>query len=243
MGDLTLPGSRLCGDDHLLALFQAIAAGDSVEISRMIDSSNGLATAALRIGATRQDPERFFLDDIKHYAYAGDTALHISAAAYHRQTAELVVAKQANVRARNRRGAEPLHYAADGSPNGANWNPAAQHSIIEYLIGQGADPNACDNSGVAAVHRAVRTRCSSAVRALLANGADPRLMNKRGSTPLHLAVQNTGKGDSGTAAARDEQRRIIELLLQHGARPTDPDATGKTVSAAASSDWIRELLA
>jgi hypothetical protein len=37
-------------------------------------------------------------------------------------------------------------------------------------------------------------------------GADPRLMNKRGSTPLHLAVQSTGRSDSGSEAAKDEQR-------------------------------------
>ena len=67
-------------------------------------------------------------------------------------------------------------------------------------------------------------------------------MNKSGSTPLHLAVQNTGKSNSGSDAAKEEQRRIIALLLEHGASPTDVDANGKTVAAAASSDWIRQLL-
>ena len=67
-------------------------------------------------------------------------------------------------------------------------------------------------------------------------------MNKSGSSPLHLAVQNTGKGGSGSDAAKNEQRRIIAFLLGHGARPTDVDASGKTVVAAASSDWIRQLL-
>jgi Ankyrin repeat len=65
---------------------------------------------------------------------------------------------------------------------------------------------------------------------------------KNGSTPLHLAVQNTGRSDSGSAAAKDEQGRVIAVLLEHGARPTDADANGKTVAAAASSDRIRALL-
>ena len=95
---------------------------------------------------------------------------------------------------------------------------------------------------MAPIHRAVRTRCSAAVGALLETDANPLLMNKNGSTPLHLAVQNTGRSDSGSEAARDEQGRIIALLLEHGARPTDPDANGTTVAAAASSDWIRKLL-
>ena len=67
-------------------------------------------------------------------------------------------------------------------------------------------------------------------------------MNKSGSTPLHLAVQNTGRSDSGSGAAKDEQARIIAVLLEYGASPTDADAKGKTVAAAASSDWIRDLL-
>ena len=114
--------------------------------------------------------------------------------------------------------------------------------MVTYLIEAGAHPNALDKSGVAPLHRAVRNRCSMAVSALIDNGADPLLRNKTGSTPLHLAVQNTGKSNSGSEGAKDEQGRIIVLLLGHGASPTDADANGKTVAAAATSDWIRDLL-
>ena len=139
----------------------------------------------------------------------------------------------ADVRARNRRGAEPLHYAADGGPDAEHWDPVAQREVIAYLIAAGADPNALDKSGVAPLHRAVRNRCSAAASALIDNGADPLLMNKSGSTPLHLAVQNTGKSNSGSEASKDEQGRVIALLLRHGASPTDVDANGKTVAARA----------
>jgi len=179
---------------------------------------------------------------IHHYVYAGDTALHVAAAAHHRGLAESLVAQGVTVRARNRRGAEPLHYAADGSPGADNWDSYAQEELIAYLIEAGAHPNAIDKSGVAPLHRAVRTRSSGAVRTLIDNGADPLLMNKSGSTPLHLAVQNTGKSNSGSEAAKGEQHRIIVLLLEHGASPIDLDASGKTVATAASSDWIRQLL-
>ena len=118
----------------------------------------------------------------------------------------------------------------------------AQRETISYLIDAGADPDAIDKSGVAPLHRAVRTRSSAAVSALIDRGADPLLMNKSGSTPLHLAVQNTGKSNSGSEPAKEEQHRIIVLLLGHGASGTDLDAKGKTVAAAASSDWIRQLL-
>ena len=95
---------------------------------------------------------------------------------------------------------------------------------------------------MAPLHRAVRTRSSSAVSALINYGADPRLKNKHGSSPLHLAVQNTGRSDSGSDAAKHEQRRIVSFLLEHGADATDIDAKGKTALAAATSGWIRDLL-
>ncbi len=229
-------------DGALLALFGAISSGDHRGVTRRLDEAAGLATWPIRIGATRQDPETYFLPSIRHYVYAGDTALHVAAAAHHRELCKFVVAQGADVRARNRRGAEPLHYAADGSPGADNWDRDAQREVITYLIEEGADPNATDKSGVAALHRAVRNRSSEAVSTLIENGANPRLVNHSGSTPLHLAVQNTGKSKSGSDAAKDEQRRIIALLLEHGASPGDVDANGKTVAAAASSDWIRAQL-
>jgi ankyrin repeat protein len=230
------------GDEALLGLLEAIAAQDGPEVARRLRSSPGLASLPIRVGASRQDPDGYFLEAIRHHVYAGDTALHIAAAGYQRDVAESLLARGADVRARNRRGAEPLHYAADGSPGSDYWDADAQRDVITYLIEEGADPNALDNSGVGPLHRAVRTRSSKAVAALIENGADSRLRNKSGSTPLHLAVQNTGRSDSGSNEAKDEQGRIIAVLLEHGASPTDTDANGKTVAAAATSDWIRDLV-
>lgn len=235
-------GDRDDFDDALLELFAAIASRDDGEIARRLESSPELVSRPVRKGASRQDPRPYFLVPIGHYVYAGDTVLHVASAAHQRGLVELLVTSGANVRARNRRGAEPLHYAADGSPGSASWDPEAQRDVVAYLIGAGADPNAFDNSGVAPLHRAVRTRSSMAVGALIERGANPLLMNKSGSTPLHLAVQNTGRSNSGSKSAKDEQGRIIALLLAHGASPADEDAKGKTVVAAATSGWIRDLL-
>ena len=143
----------------------------------------------------------------------------------------------ADPRARNRLGAEPLHYAADGRSESQE-----QADVIEYLISIGTDPNITDKSGVAPLHRAVRRRSLAAVRTLLDGGANVRKPNKSGSTPLHLAVQNTGASGSGSIEARENQAEIIKLLLERGAKPTDKDAKGKTVDQAATSEWIREIL-
>jgi ankyrin repeat protein len=199
---------------HLWPLFRAIASGDDAIVTRLLDASPSLATAASATGATRQDATSYFLDAIKLCVYAGDTALHIAAAAYRADIARALVARGADPVARNRRGAEPLHYAAVGSPGSTHWNPDAQARIIEYLIRAGADPNSTDMNGVSPLHRAVRTRSAAAVAALLAHGADPRLANGNGSTPLHLAVRTTGRGGSGSDAAREQQARIIRTLVE-----------------------------
>src|SRR3954451_13003905 len=222
----------------LLSFLRLVAAADTEQVDRLLAETPALATASLDVGATRLDPATFFLAEISHYVYAGDTALHVAAAAFRRQVAELLIARGADCRAKNRRGAEPLHYAADAN----HWNPAAQAEVIAYLTSAGADPNALDASGVAPLHRAVRTRSLSAVRALVEARADPARPNKAGSTPLHLAVQNTGRGGSGSEQARHEQAAIVRYLLEHGARPTDRDRRGKSVYEAATGEWVRALL-
>ena len=221
-----------------LDFIRHVVHGDIEEVSRILAADPSFANAQSEIGATRLDPSTFFFREISHYLYAGDTALHMAAAAFCRPVAELLVAHGADCRTRNRHGAEPIHYAAD--PN--HWDPAAQAETIAYLVSIGADTNALDKSGVLPLHRAVRTRSLSAVRALLDGGANARAPNKAGSTPLHLAVQTTGRSGSGSDLARKQQAAIIELLLERGASTTDKDGQGKSVREAAASDWVRGLL-
>ena len=148
-------------DRPLLALCHAIASRNLSDVERRLDSSPDLATRLIQIGASRHDADGYFLDAIRHYVYRGDTALHVAAAAHQLAVAASLVARSGVVRARNRRGAEPLHYAADASPGTKWWDPGAQRDVIRFLIHHGADPNALDASGVAPLHRAVRTRSST----------------------------------------------------------------------------------
>jgi len=194
--------------DEFLDFVRAVISTDSGEVSRRLRVNPALATIAAKVGATRAESKEFFFEDIAHYLYAGDTALHMAAAAFRRPVAELLIAAGANVRARNRRGAEPLHYAADAN----HWNPDAQADTIRYLISAGADPNALDKSGVAPLHRAVRTRSLAAVQALLDGGANPLLPNGSGSIPRDLAIHDTGKSGSGSPRAREQQAAILKLL-------------------------------
>ena len=229
-------------ESALQVLFRAIASGDRSIVALTLARDPVLAQLSAATGATRQDAASYYFEAIARYTYAGDTALHIAAAAYAVDIAEQLVSGGARIRAVNRRGAEALHYATDGIPVSPHWNPDAQFAVIQLLIKAGAEPNATDKDGATPLHRAVRTRCADAVRALLAHGADARASNKAGSTPLHLAVQNTGRSGSGSQEAQAEQLRIIGLLLDHGARASDKDVRGKSVADCVKSAWIQELL-
>ena len=190
----------------LAGLLTAIAAGDTALVRASLGSAPGLATARLRRG------DEFFIARCHAQVYEGATALHAAAFAYDRETARELVALGAGVRARDRRGAEPLHAAVIGEPGSPNWNPARQRAVIEYLVGAGADPDAAALGGVTPLHRAVRNRCSAAVAALLRAGADPGAANDNGSTPSDLARRPTGRGGAGSAAAKAEQQIIIGLV-------------------------------
>lgn len=201
----------------LKALFNAIVEDDLSAVKEFLSLAPALAKCKLEGGATRQNSTDFFVEKLMHYLYTGDTALHVSAIAYSVEISELLIRHGAEVRAKNRRGAEPLHYACDGSPNHSTWNSDAQNQIVLKLIELGAYPDCLDKSGVAPLHRAVRSRCTGAVRALIDGGADVNLANKSGSTPLLLATLTTGRGGSGSEECKRECAAIIDLLTQAGA--------------------------
>jgi hypothetical protein len=203
-------------DSALRRLMKVIASADGPAALDMLTASPALATAALKQGATRAAARDNFLTEISHYVYAGDTALHVAAAAHRPEIARALIGLGADVAARNRRGATPLHYAADGSPGSPQWNPAHQATTIALLIASGADPNAGDQNSVTPLHRAVRTRCAAAVSALIDGGADARRQNGNGSTAIMLATRQTGRSGSGSPEAKTQQAEIIRLFERHG---------------------------
>jgi hypothetical protein len=196
----------LAGVSDLVGLLLAIAAANRTQPRALLDATPSLVTARL----ARAD--EFFVDRCHARVYEGDTALHAAGFAYDHEMARELVARGADVRARNRRGAQPLHAAVIGVPGTPNWDPPRQRAVIEYLIDAGADPDAAAAGGVTPLHRAVRNRCSAAVETLLLAGADPDPTNDRGSTPSDLARRTTGRGGTGSAAAKAEQQIIIDLL-------------------------------
>lgn len=199
-------------DQKLRELVEAVLAEDASAIDEMLRGNPGLASASFSTGATRQDAEAFLVPQIGQYIYRGDTALHFAAAGYKAAAAERLLAAGADVAVVNRRKASALHYAVSGVPGSGWWNPEAQASTIRTLVEAGAEIDAFDANGATPLYRAIRNRCSAAVRALLEGSADASLCNARGSSPISMARTTSGCGGSGSDLARAEQKEIVRLL-------------------------------
>ena len=95
-------------DGDLRRIVDAIVANDEALFAWLIDAFPALATVS----------------------FAGDTALHFVAASYCCAMADRLLRAGAEVRAKNRRGGEPLHAAVFGGPGCERWDRAAQAATI-----------------------------------------------------------------------------------------------------------------
>ncbi|XP_046893261.1 CARD- and ANK-domain containing inflammasome adapter protein [Hypomesus transpacificus] len=128
---------------------------------------------------------------------------------------------------------------AVNSSNETLLHVAAEHghlSIIELLLHRGAQLDVRDEEGYTPLHRAALRGHSQAVRGLVNAGAPIYALDKQSKTPLHLSVKNKHLGTVKTlveeerklpknqaqgsflhTAAREDDSRLAEVLLQCGA--------------------------
>jgi ankyrin repeat protein len=118
-------------------------------------------------------------------------------------------------------------------------------AAVELLLKHGADPNARDTDGNAALHSAAYRPADRKIFELLLNyKADPNVRNNQGTTPLDYLKQNNNKAAAG---------EIAEFLRQHGAldhlpnwdrievsRPSDNFSF--TIFGKNTNDWNRFTL-
>ena len=107
----------------------------------------------------------------------GATPLHYAAGRNAREASELLIARGADVHAKNKYGTTPLHYAA--------WDNA--HEVAELLIARGANVNAKDRDGWTPLHITARENAREAAELLITRGANVNAKNKQGETPRDVA--------------------------------------------------------
>ena len=174
--------------DDTLRAFQAAAIGDVPTLSRLLAAKPFLVSARL--------PN-------------GQTPLHLAALGRAQGTALLLLAKGADVNARDGLSVTPLLAAVrllDDKPN--------VRAIASLLLEHGADPNAVSGQGNAPIHQAFWADDPLLFPLLLARHADPSLRDGQGDTPLHLAVSRP----------KDQALQIAATLLAAGA---DVNAWGR----------------
>ena len=104
----------MAGTKNLTSLLVAIANSDHKAAVELLNATPSLATVGLARG------DEFFLAERHAQLYEGDTALHGAGFSYDREMARELITRGADIRSRNRRGAEPLHAAVIGVPGSAS---------------------------------------------------------------------------------------------------------------------------
>jgi ankyrin repeat protein len=128
------------------------------------------------------------------YKENGYSLLHDVARNNNKEGAELLIAKGADINAKDNDGETPLH-------NAINSNSM---EVVELLIVNGADLDAKDNAGYSPLHKAIISQVSKEViELLISNGVDINIKNQFGCIPLHYA-------------ARGGQKEVVELLIANG---------------------------
>ena len=189
-------------------LLVAIATSDHQAALDLLDVTPSLVTA----GVARRD--EFFLAERLAQVYEGDTALHAAAFSYDAEMARQLVTTW-----RGRAGEEPEgcrtapRGGARGVPGSAHWNPTRQadgHPLPRR--GRRRPQRTCCRWGDTAAPGGAKPMLGCR-RGPAGRGADARLENDRGLDRVRpRGVDDGSKAAPAPAAARAEQRIIIELL-------------------------------
>mmetsp|Transcript_6160 Transcript_6160/g.7882 ORF Transcript_6160/g.7882 Transcript_6160/m.7882 type:complete len:317 (-) Transcript_6160:604-1554(-) len=197
-------------DGGLTSVHAATEAGDVRTLTKLLDRETNddamIAKVQLESTVTKSTP------------------LHIAAARGHLDCLELLLARGANIEAKNAYGNTPLMLAC-----GAN-----EFKCVEVLVAQGADISAVSSKkhetalhmAIAGIMYTVRTSGISSnpqtlvrvVDFLLQKGADADAADEDGATPLHLCVNVRND---------DTLLLLVQSLLAKGAQITRKDINGK----------------
>ena len=225
---------------HLLlttiAAVLLVGCGPSVDIHKAAEEGN--------IEAVKQHIAAGTDLNAKHDPLFGMTPLYFAAMKGHKEVAELLIANDADVNAKNTNDWTPLHQVAT-------------KEIAELLIAEGADVNVNDRGGSTPLHFVAGKGHKETARLLITKGADVNAKNEDGETPLHMAalwghnenaelliakgadVDAKGGVNGGTPlhwAAKEGHKETAELLIAKGADVNAKDDIGRT-----PLDWGKQF--
>ena len=180
------------------------------------------------------------------YHFVGWPALMVAARSGNVEITRLLLAKGADVNAKNNDGETVLMRAM------LEWGrplpPEEQkYNVIPILLGHGADVNAKDKDGWTALMYAANRGYFAMVQTLLAKGADVNAKNNDGRTALMILLGNSRASDDAMeAGARGftifPYNKTIQLLLAKGADVDVIDNNNETVLELAKKNWNREII-
>ncbi len=136
---------------------------------------------------------------------SGRTPLFTIAAMRGVESAKVLLANGADLKAVNNKGRSALHFAADFSAG----------PMCEFLISKGLDVNMVDKEGKTPLHFAAGNWKTDAAKVLLDNGAKINAKDMNSQTPLHESIH-------------DNKVKTSEFLIANGADLNAKDSRGRT---------------
>ncbi len=144
-----------------------------------------------------------------------ETPLHIAVRYGHKEVAELLLDRGANVNAVERRKWTPLHTAVK----------SGKMEVAELLLDRGANVNAVDNLDMTPLHFALKYNREELVRLLLDRGANVNAVDKKGRTPLSIVASDDYQ--IGYCDKPMVVRTIIAYAVVHSGITTKPECIVK----------------
>jgi len=213
--------------EGLAWMMVAATSGNDTAVNYLPRMQNGYSPQVVQAAKTRSNEILRRIQAVKAARpdYVTPQSLHEAAKAGDMESLKALLAKGADINAKDGDGITALVWAAIRSQpaaadlllaNGAAVDAATSDSstallfaarsgetdIVRALLRKGANANAPNSSGITALQLAAKSGLADPVQALLEGGADPNLADDTGYTPMYYAAASGNLGIATQLLAR-----------------------------------------